>query len=132
MTHDKLIIVLILVALLLGVCLFGRMFDKTVSLGSANIFTGDVTNTSKNASSTATTTLSRNLQRQYASLCNDGGQVVYLNFRPSTANVASTTAGTGYRLATATCYVIDSDNLYQDTVWMVTSSGTSTISVIEK
>lgn len=128
---NKYLIVIIVMSVVVVGILFARPFkpDNFGAMTSGhNIITGGVTNSSSSISSTATTSVTRDTDRQYVSLCNDGGSVVYLHFSSSTTGVIGEA---GYRLATAACYEIDSTNLYIGAIQAVTVSGTSVLSIIK-
>lgn len=97
------------------VLLFGSASPNLGWSGSSrNIFSEGVTNSTTTVTSASSTTiLARNVNRQYASICNGSttaNAAVYLMFH------ASTTSGVesekGYRLDSKACYEIDSTNLY--------------------
>lgn len=83
---------------------------------SRNLFAEGVTNsTTTVASASSTTILAKNLQRQYASICNGSTTGdVFLLFNASTTSGVSTNKG--YRLVSEECYEIDSTNLYMGRV----------------
>ena len=113
-----------------------------------NIFSGGVIEASTTvATSTATKILSRNLSRQWASMCNlhASSGIAVLHFVDSNTStlVAFNREGiTGMPLAALTadgsnksqaCYKIDSTNLYRGEVWsLFFSSTTGQISTQEK
>ncbi len=121
-----------LVAAIFGIIVFSfaSYYLGGDKLGGINPLTGTFTNSSANASSTSVGALiNANTGRNYLYMCNDGSNTAYLHFTSTTTNVA---AAKGIRIAAAGCYTIDQSNLYLGAIYGITSSGTTTLSYIEK
>ena len=132
---NKLIIAIGLV--ILGVVL-GFSIPKSSPLGGATLINQSFSTASSTAvsvSSTAVTVLSGNNQgRVYLSITNDASVVTYCS--PS-ATSTGVTAGKGWRLSAANSAgsnltLTQGVNGFTGQIWCLTSSGTSTLSVIEK
>ena len=78
------------------------------------------------SAATSTSILALNGVRQYASICNDSANTVYLSFG------ATAFASKGYRLATATCLEINNTKGFLGAINAIASSSTSTLTTIEK
>jgi len=99
--------------------------------GTGNVFSGGVTNSSTTvATSTATSILARNTDRQYAAICNDDAtNPVYIHFASATTSVA---VSEGYKLLAKECYEINIDNLYLGQIYGLASGGTVVVTTLEK
>jgi hypothetical protein len=75
---------------------------------------------------TSTTVLALNGIRQYASICNDSANVVYLSFGVPAAT------STGIRLASATCYETNNTKSYLGAINAIASTSSSTLMTVEK
>ena len=117
--------------------IFG-LFSKNVplgSVGSSNVFSGGVTNSSTTLQSgVAATTSDINASRQYVAICNNNGNAssgpvtIYLNF---VATDTSLSVSQGIPVETGECYEINNTNLYTGQIWAI-ATDTAYISTIEK
>lgn len=97
----------------------GKLGDS----GFPNQFISATNSSSSVSAATTTAVLAYNPVRQYASICNDSANTVYLSFG------VPAVASKGYRLASAACYELPS---YLGAVNAIASSSTSTLMTLEK
>jgi hypothetical protein len=118
---------LVLIATLAFVSSQSMPVAPKLGASGANSFSGAVTNTNAAVSGTSAQVLAGNGFRVYAAIVNDGANVVYLGLGEAAV------AGEGIRLnASGGSYEINSQNLYLGAVNAITTSGTSTLTVVEK
>lgn len=126
MEIKKIIIIAVIASALLGVA---SLLSKEKTLGDSalpNTFLSATNSSVAVSAATSTAVLSLNGVRQYASICNDGSNVVYLSFG------VPAVASKGYRLASATCYEINNTKGYLGAVNAFASTSTTTLVTIEK
>lgn len=100
------------------------------SFGAPATLTFDTaTNTLASVSSTIVKVLDVNPQRVYASLTNDGAVVTYCGLNSTSTGI---TAGKGLRLSATGGNVTFHDGEYVGAIWCITSSGTSSLAIVEK
>ena len=120
-----LVAIAVVVAIAAMVTLYAQ-HAKSFGAGSLNGAFYTASNTTVAMTNSPAVVLAANSGRLYAAISNDGANVVYLNFN------GSATAGKGVRLAAGAVYEIYQTKLYLGSVYGVTASGTSTLSIIEK
>lgn len=126
MEIKKILVIAGIVLALLGA---GTYFSSSKSFGDSalpNTFLSATNSSVAVASATSTAIMSLNGVRQYAAICNDSANTIYLSF--GSAAVASK----GYRLATTQCYEINNTKGYLGAIYGIASSSTSTVTTIEK
>ena len=130
------LIIIIVAALLIGAGFFlGVRVPSEQPMGGLvsghNIF-DNATNSSSSVGVGAGSILSRNPNRQYASLCNYAGGIVWLYF---TATDTGVVVSQGKAISSSTihgpCYEIDSTNLYTGQIYGI-ADATSIIQTIEE
>lgn len=131
MTKQAVLIPLVALVLIIGACAFGTRVSapNPVAVGGSGGFTfdGNITNSKATVFSTSTSILASNPTRAYAALVNDGASVVYL----SLGSLATSTQGIRLN-ASGGAYEINQTNLYLGPITAITSSGTSTLTIVEK
>ena len=117
---------------ILGLFLVGDNTTRMGSAGSPNLYSGESTNSSTTVGVGATSVLSRNVNRQWAKICNDGEGIVWLY---ETATDTGVILNLGLPIASSTayehCYTIDPLHAYQGQVYGI-ADVTTTVTFIEK
>lgn len=121
----------IIIAIAIVIITATILFTENRDLGGYSIsWISGTTNSSSTVSNSASSVVSDNTGRLYLSLVNDGANVVYLHFIATSTGVV---AQEGIRLsATGGSFEIDANNLYLGEIYAITSSGTSTLTIVEK
>jgi len=128
---NKLSKILLTLATVLVIGLMAIALDKSSSktIGDSNVpnLFASATNSSVAVSaSTSTTIMSFNGNRQFASVCNNGANTVYLSFN------AAAVVAKGYILNSTDCFEINNTKNYTGSITGIATSSTSTVTIIEK
>lgn len=119
-------IIIILVLLVIGIGFIALNTKDQLAGLPGKMITSVSTSTSVSVSTTSATMLATNSNRNSAVLVNDGSNIVYLSLGTTAV------ANQGIRLnASGGSYEINTENLYVGVINGITSSGTSTLTLIE-
>ena len=131
---NKTKIILVIIGIVIALFVINSLSDdiKLGVIGGRDTYSGGVTNASSTVTTTASSILSRNVDRIYAKICNAGSGIVYIHEIATTTGV---TTNTGFPIASSTvyehCYTIDNNHHYIGQVYGIANVTTS-ITYIEK
>lgn len=104
--------------------------EKNVGGSSQSSIIATLTQNVFTASSTPTL-ISQNDKQGYRVIANSGSNTAYLFFNSTSTGITSSTATKGVPLFASSKYEITSNNYLTGQIWVVLSSGTTTVSVGE-
>lgn len=116
---------LVVIFVFFGISIFSG--PKTVTLGG-QLGYGTGTTTSFVASSTVQELLAQNTAREYAIISNSGSVAAYISLNSTSTGFA---AGEGIYIPAGGSYEINNSNLWMGPVYIVTTSGTTSIATEE-
>ena len=120
--------ILLLVAVV-SVLLLATACSNQKTIGDSaipSLFTSATNGSVAVSAATSTAILANNGSRQYATICNDGANNVYLSFG------VPAVLSKGYRLAAAACYEMKLGTIFIGAINGIATSSTSTVTIIEK